>query len=73
MNRRTPPSGIPGVAQVTYEYEIEEATLMPLLSFARAATDQIPGTRIAGIKIRPRPEKWEMDITFERFERTAQP
>ena len=29
---------IPGVAQVTYEYEIEEATLMPLLSFARAAT-----------------------------------
>jgi hypothetical protein len=72
-DRRTPPSGIPGVAQVTYDYEIEEPTLLPLLSFARAATEQIPGTRIGGIKLRPRPDKWQMDIKFERFERTAQP
>jgi len=72
-DRRTPPSGIPGVTQVTYDYEIEEPTLEPLLAFARAATEQVPGTRIGGLRLRPRPDKWQMDIKFERFERNSQP
>jgi hypothetical protein len=71
--RNSPNSGIPGVSQVTYDYTIEEPTLGPMLRFARAASEQIPGTRVAGIKLRPRPDKWQMDIKFERWERTPQP
>ena len=65
-----PQSGIPGVSQVTFDYQVEEASLVPLLAFATTATDQIPGTRIASIKLRPRPNNWQMDIRFERWERT---
>ncbi len=65
-----PPTGLPGVAQVTFDYEISEPTLGPLLAFAEAATEKIPGTRIASIDLRPRADNWQMKIRFERWERT---
>lgn len=65
-----PSTGIPGIAQVTFDYEISENTLDPLLSFAQATTEQIPGTRIASIELRPRANEWQMKIRFERWERT---
>ena len=65
-----PATGIPGIAQVTFDYTIEQDTLEPLLKFAEAATEQIPGTRIASIEVRPRPNNWQMKVRFERWERT---
>ena len=70
MGRQRPATGIPGIAQVTFDYTIEQDTLEPLLKFAEAATEQIPGTRIASIEVRPRPNNWQMKVRFERWERT---
>lgn len=67
--KRNSAQDVPGAARVSFDYSIEEPTLGPMLAFARAATEQIPGTYVAGIKLRPRPDKWEMDIKFERWER----
>lgn len=72
--RRNQSQDAPGAVRVTFDYnDIEEDSLGPLLAFAQAATDQIPGTYVAGITLRPRPDKWQMDIKFERWERIGQP
>lgn len=72
--RRNQSQDVPGAVRVSFDYNgIEEDSLEPLLAFANAAVEQIPGTYVAGITIRPRPAKWQMDIKFERWERTSQP
>jgi hypothetical protein len=69
-NTNRPTSGIPGVSHVTFDYDVSEPDLAMLLAFAETTTEQIPGTRIASIELRPRAEEWEMKIRFERWERT---
>lgn len=72
--RRNQSQDVPGAVRVSFDYNgIEEDSLTPMLAFANAAVEQIPGTYVAGITIRPRPDKWQMDIKFERWERTSQP
>ncbi|USN98120.1 MAG: hypothetical protein H6810_07975 [Phycisphaeraceae bacterium] len=62
-----------GAVRVSYDYKIKGDTLTPLLSFVKEAQGQIPGLRVAGLAVRPRNDKWELDAKFERWERTTQP
>jgi hypothetical protein len=68
--RRSPEAA--GV-RMTYDYSIRGASLTPLLGFLRESTAQVPGLRIAGVTVRPRNDQWEMDVSFERWERTGTP
>jgi hypothetical protein len=61
---------IPGANRVTFQYTITNDELEPLLMLLRRATEEIPGTHIASLRVVPRREQWEMSTTFERWERT---
>ena len=70
LPRTTNNTDFPGVVGKSYPYSgIEDSDLGTLLDFVSTATERIPGTRVESIKVRPKARTWEMDVTFQRWER----
>jgi len=61
---------IPGANRVTYKYPLTNPELGPMLELLTKATEEIPGTHIARIRLVPKRNEWELNATLERWERT---
>lgn len=59
---------VEGGQRVEWAYTVYDASLAPLLEWARLVIERIPGTFVHQVKLRPAGERWTMEVTFARFE-----
>jgi len=61
--------GTAGLEQVSLSYRVSGAEPTPILDWIQESIDQIPGLRLAALTVAVRSGAWDVQVTFERYER----
>ncbi len=60
----------PPLKIIEYNYTgVRDPSLKALLEWPRLAVAEIPGMEVYGLKLKPDPNNWTLDVTFRRWER----
>ncbi|MCC6286142.1 MAG: hypothetical protein IT439_12725 [Phycisphaerales bacterium] len=63
-------STIPKTQRVKLAYQVHHATPGPVFSWMERAVRETPGLEIFELKVSPRTNDWQFDVTFARWEST---
>ena len=66
-NPGTNPQG--DVVLKTYPYTISDPSLEHLINWVKLAEQEIPGMRVQSLSLQPRPQFWNLEVVFARYER----
>jgi hypothetical protein len=55
--------------QRKFRYRVQDVNLPALFEWMRLSTQQVAGLEVYAVKLTPRPNDWELSVTFSRWER----
>lgn len=68
-DRADPPRPGANSVQRKFRYRVQDVNLPALFEWMKISTQQVAGLEVYAVKLTPRPNDWELSVTFSRWER----